>query len=106
MEDFRSENCQKAFISERSKVQKKIAKATFDEKEDIAIDMFNDVCLRASKNDCIAQDYLAYVFKKGLINVVPVNYTKYMQWEILAAANGNQFAIDKLSLFLNYALSR
>lgn len=36
---------------------------------------------------------------------MPVNYEKYMQWQILAAANGNQFAVDKLALFLNYAIT-
>lgn len=105
MEDYTSESCQKEFSKERAKLLKLINKADFEDKEDVAIDGFNDICLRASKNDPVAQDYLAYIFKKGLTTVVPVNYTKYMEWEILAASNGNQFAIDKLSLFLNYALN-
>lgn len=105
MEDFSSENCQKAFSEMRSKMQRAIAKALPEQKEEVAIDCYNDICLRASKNDCIAQDYLSYIFKKGLYNVVPINYEKFMQWQILAAANGNQFTIDKLSLFLNFPLS-
>lgn len=105
MENYSPENCQKAFMELREKTQKKIRKASVLERDDVAIDAFSDICLDAAKNDPIAQDYLAYIFKKGFFDVVPVNYEKYMQWQILAAANGNQFAVDKLALFLNYAIT-
>lgn len=105
MENYSSENCQKAFMALREKTQKRVRKASVLEREDVAIDAFSDICLEAAKNDPIAQDYLAYIFKKGFFDVVPVNYEKYMQWQILAAANGNQFAIDKLMLFLNFAIT-
>lgn len=105
MEDFSSQNCQMEFSALRTKTQKQLKKASYLEKEDVAIDIFNDISLRASKNDPIAQDYLAYIFKKGLADVVPVNYEKFMQWQILAGSNGNQYAIDKLNIFLTHALS-
>lgn len=103
--DFTSENCRKQFMVLRNNIKKRISKASINERDEVIIDCYNDVCLNAVKNDVIAQDYLAYIFKKGLEDVVPVNYEKSMQWQILAGANGNQFAIDKLSLFLNYAFS-
>lgn len=105
MENFSSESCQKKFIALREKTQKKINKASVYDREEVAIDVFNDICLDASKNDPIAQDYLAYIFKKGLKGIIPSNYEKYMQWQVLAGANGNQYSIDKLSLFLNFALN-
>lgn len=100
-----SENCRKEFIKLRKSMLRKVEKADARERDDVIIDVFNDVSLKASKNDPIAQDFLAYIFKKGLDNVIPVNYEKYMQWQILAAGNGNHFAVDKLSLFLSVSLN-
>ena len=105
METFTSENCQKKFMALRAKTQRIINKFDPAQREEAAIDAFNDICLDASKNDPIAQDYLAYIFKKGLRGIIAPNHEKYMQWQILAAANGNQYSIDKLSLFLNFALT-
>lgn len=103
--DFTSENCRKQFMLLRRNIKRRILKANADKREEVIIDCYNDICLSAVKNDVIAQDYLAYIFKTGFENIIPVNYEKSMQWQILAGANGNQFAIDKLSLFLNYALN-
>lgn len=103
--DYTSESCRKAFLVLRRSLQRNVEKAEFDKKEDVAIDNYNDVCIKAVNNDPIAQDYLAYLFKKGLYNVLPINWEKYMQWQVLAGANGNQFSLDKLSLFLSYALN-
>ena len=105
METFTSENCQKKFMALRAKTQRIINKFDPAQREEAAIDAFNDICLDASKNDPIAQDYLAYIFKKGLRGIIAPNHEKYMQWQILAGANGNQFAIDKLALFLNYGFN-
>ena len=33
------------------------------------------------------------------------NFENYMSWEILAAANGNEFAIEKMQFFLDAVLS-
>lgn len=103
--DCTSENCRKEFMALRNNIRRQVAKAPINEKEEVIIDCYNDVCLNAVKNDVVAQDFLSYIFKKGFENVIRVNYEKSMQWQILAGANGNQFAIDKLSIFLNYALT-
>ncbi|MDD2226978.1 MAG: hypothetical protein PHH71_00120 [Clostridia bacterium] len=103
--EWSSENCRNQFIKLRKSMLRKIERADSGKREEIIIDNYNDVCLKAVSNDPIAQDLLAYIFKKGFENVIPVNYEKYMQWEILAAGSGNNFAIDKLSLFLNVALN-
>ena len=67
-------------------------------------DMFAEVGALAMENNCIAQDVLSYYYKDGVEGVIEENYDQYMQWEILAGANGNEFAIEKLQFFLNYAI--
>ena len=67
-------------------------------------EMFAEVGGLAMENNCIAQDLMSYYYKDGVEGVIEENYDQYMQWEILAAANGNEFAIEKLQFFLNYAI--
>ena len=93
------------FLKVKNDLIKKVQQAEFDKKEEVAIDLYNDVCLKAVKGDVVYQDLLAYLHKKGFRFVLPVNYEKYMQWEILAAGNGNPLAIEKLTLYLNFALN-
>ncbi len=66
---------------------------------------FADVGALAMSGNSIAQDVLSYYYKKGIGTHVNENYDLYMQWSILAAANGNEFAIEKLQFFLNYAFT-
>ena len=67
-------------------------------------DAFLDVAARAIDGDCVAQDCVAYFFNRGFDEFQP-NYEYYMSWEVLAAANGNEFAIEKLQFFLDVAVS-
>ena len=67
-------------------------------------EMFAEVGGLAMENNCIAQDVLSYYYKDGVKGALEENYDQYMQWEILAAANGNEFAIEKLQFFLNFAM--
>ncbi len=67
-------------------------------------DVFSDLCANAMTGDCVAQDVVAYFFNKGVPNFLPENYDLYMSWQILAGANGNEFALEKLEFFLNPAL--
>lgn len=67
-------------------------------------DMFDEVGGLAMENNCVAQDVMSYYYKDGVEGVIEENYDQYMQWEILAGANGNEFAIEKLQFFLNYAM--
>lgn len=65
---------------------------------------FLDVAAKAIDGDCVAQDCIAYFFNRGFDNFKP-NYEYYMSWEVLAGANGNEFAIEKLQFFLDIAVS-
>ena len=67
------------------------------------LDMITDVGTLAMDGNAIAQDVKSYYYKDGVKGFIPENYDLYMQWAILAAANGNEFAIEKLQFFLNYA---
>lgn len=67
-------------------------------------DSFLDVAAKAIDGDCIAQDCIAYFFGRGFDDFKP-NYEYYMSWEVLAAANGNEFAIEKLQFFLDVGLN-
>ncbi len=55
-------------------------------------------------NDCGAQDFVGYCYKKGFYDFCVSNYEKYMKWTILAAANGNAFSLSKLQIFLTTAI--
>lgn len=67
------------------------------------LDMFAEVGSLAMDGNAIAQDVMSYYYKNGVKGLLPENYDLYMQWAILAAANGNEFTIEKLQFFLNYA---
>ncbi len=67
-------------------------------------DLFTELCTKALAGDCIAQDCVAYFFNKGIQDRLYPNYDYYMKWELLAGANGNEFALEKMEFFLNSAL--
>lgn len=68
-------------------------------------DVFNEVGALAMGGNPIAQDVMSYYYKDGVSGFFPENYDLYMKWAILSAANGNEFAIEKLQFFLNFAFS-
>lgn len=78
---------------------------SYDDPQDFS-DAFTELCARALGGDCIAQDCAAYFFNKGAADLLAPNYDYYMSWQILAGANGNEFALEKLEFFLNSALEK
>ena len=85
------------FIEYRKTVMNALEKGKFD-------DAFSDVCTKALDGDAVAQDCVAYFYNKGIPGSLKQNFNLYMSWEVLACANGNCFAIEKLEFFLKYAL--
>ncbi len=69
-------------------------------------EVFAELCTKAYMGDCVAQDCVAYFFNKGIPDRLTINYNFYLGWEILAGANGNEFALEKLEFFLNAALEQ
>lgn len=85
------------FIKLRRKILDASEQGKFDE-------AFTDVGTKALEGDAIAQDVLAYFYNKGLPNCLKQNYQLYLSWQVLAAANGNMFAIEKTEFLIKYAL--
>ncbi|MBE7074135.1 MAG: hypothetical protein E7379_03490 [Clostridiales bacterium] len=56
-----------------------------------------------NKSDVVAMDVLAYYYKIGAGKILPENYMRYIAWEFIAAARGNEFAIEKLQFLIGYA---
>ncbi len=65
--------------------------------------LFDEAVKLASEGDPCMQDVVAYYYKSGVDRLLDEDYKKYMNWEILAGANGNEFAIEKLQFFMGYA---
>ena len=85
------------FVKYRREVLDSIDKGNFD-------DAFTDLCTKAMTGNAVAQDCVAYFFNVGVPELLHPNYDYYMSWELLAGANGNEFALEKLQFFLNLAL--
>ena len=68
--------------------------------------LFAEAVKKAGDSDAIMQDVVAYYYKSGVEGVLDENYKKYMNFEILAGAQGNEFAIEKLQFFLGNAYDR
>ena len=65
--------------------------------------LFDNMKKQAVEGDVVAQDVIAYFYRDGAGRYLDEDYMRYMHWEILASANGNKFAIDKMQFFLGYA---
>lgn len=96
--DFTSRNdAFNGFVKLRKEVLDSVDRGNFG-------DVFTELCTKALSGDCVAQDCVAYFFNKGIPNVLLPNFENYMSWQILAGANGNEFALEKMEFFLNSAL--
>lgn len=67
--------------------------------EDAFYDMYNKIVLVARRGYLPAQDYLGYLYKLGLGDFVPANYTMSMDWQFMSGSNGNPLSIDRLKIF-------
>ena len=97
-EDFTSrDTAYKNFVKMRKKVLDSI-------EDDSFADVFSKLCGDALDGNCVAEDCLAYFFNKGIADIIQPNFEFYMFWQILAGANGNEFALEKIEFFLKSAL--
>lgn len=69
------------------------------------LEKFAETKKKAGEGDLVAMDILAYYYKTGVPDLLPENYEKYLKWELVAAARGNELAIEKLQFLLGYAYS-
>lgn len=105
-EDLSTDTCRKKFVEMRKNFQKTFQKADFLAKEETFNSLYDNICISAVDGDVVAQDFLAYLNKKGWGNFLPINMDASMRWQILSGANGNGFAIEKLTIFLSFAVDK
>ena len=89
-------------LAEFTKIRKQLNEYIENEPAKFS-EMFNELKEKAAKEDVVAMDVLAYYYKTGVPNILPENYDKYLKWEIVASARGNELAIEKLQFLLGYA---
>jgi hypothetical protein len=67
------------------------------------IERFEEIKQEALNGDVVAMDILAYYYKSGVPGLLPENYMRYIQWELIASARGNELAIEKVQFLIGYA---
>lgn len=100
---MKSNEAKSKFIELRNKVENLIAKTPIEQLDEVFAEEFSRIYTEATYGDIVCQDYLGYIFKRGRHGLVPENFDLSMKWLILSASNGNDFSIDRLSIFLNRA---
>lgn len=53
-----------------------------------------------------SQDYMGYIYKRGLGDFFPINYKRALEWNIMAARNSSKLAPQKMKVFLNPAIDK
>ncbi len=97
--DFLSrDDARKEFLTWREKLNK--AQELYDNSFN---KIFSEAVKKAGEGDSVMQDVVAYYYKSGVERCLDEDYNKYMKWEVLSAAQGNEFAIEKMQFFLGYA---
>ena len=48
-----------------------------------------------------AMDYLCFIYKKGVDDVMSINLTRAHEWGMLAIAGGSKLSVDRLRMFLD-----
>ncbi len=67
---------------------------------------FEELKQKAVNEDAVAMDVLAYYYKTGVPGVLPENYMRYITWEFVAGARGNELAIEKLQFLISIACDK
>lgn len=73
--------------------------------EDLFISKLETYFLLSSQNDVVCQDFICYLYKIGVKDILPANYDKYFKWGMFAISNGNKFTIDRFRFFFNYMIN-
>ena len=113
--DFKAEDFNKADLFEvdydNQRVFFNVIKDEFTElnqQEDILpVDLFAqkygrkimDVIEMAAGGIVPAQDFLCYLYKRGIEDLMEPNLTRAHEWGILAVSNGSKLSIERLRLF-------
>ena len=58
-----------------------------------------DIIVMAAGGNVPSQDFLCYLYKRGIDGLMSNNLTRAHEWGILAVANGSKLSIERLRLF-------
>lgn len=72
--------------------------------EDLFYDVYKAINDRAVEGNLAAQDYLGYLYKTGLGDLVPANYCLSMDWMFMAGSNGNEYTLSRLKIFFTRSM--
>lgn len=62
-------------------------------------ELLEECVMLAVEGDVIAQDFLAYIYKKGYDDLFEPNVLHAYKWGIVASANGSKLSMDRLKFF-------
>ena len=88
------------FIALREKSEY-ISQEEFNQKY---VDYIIELLDLAVTGNVTAMDYLCYMYKKGIDDVIPANLTFAHKWGMLAMANGSKLSVDRLRMFITPVL--
>lgn len=89
------------FTKARKELNDCINKSPYD-----FLDKFEEYKDKAKHEDVVAMDVLAYYYKSGVPGILPENYMRYISWELVAAARGNELAIEKVQFLIGFGCDK
>lgn len=101
--NIESSKAKLGFLELNAKMEKLIETTPKYKLDEVYGEAFGKIFDDAVQGDVIAQDYLGWIFKRGKKNLVPENIELSMKWQILAGANGNNYTLERMTIFLNSA---
>lgn len=81
-------------------------KLSFDENERLFPLYLEQAVILAIDGNPVAQDFLAYIYKKGRTDIMKPNLLRAYEWGIIASDNCSMLAIDRLKFFFNPAYDK
>lgn len=70
----------------------------------IIIKRLEQICAYACAGHIPSQDYMGYIYKRGFGDIIPINYKRSLEWNIIAARNGSKLAPQKMKAFMDPAI--
>jgi len=83
-------------FTELNKKEDSLPKNVFREEY---LQSISDIIEMAAGGSVPVQDYLCYMYKKGVEGVVPTDLMRAHEWGIIAVSNGSKLASERLRLF-------
>lgn len=62
------------------------------------------VCAYACAGHIPSQDYMGYIYKRGFGEIIPINYKRSIEWDIIASRNGSKLAPQRMKTFMDPAI--